>query len=169
MVLEIGPIERALESLAEKLPVVLFTPRGERLEQGRIREFSRLPGLTLISGYYEGVDERVAEHLVDHEVSLGDFVLGSGDLPALCLIEATTRLLPGYMGCAESLEVESNEGDGGLEYPQYTRPASYRGWQVPDVLLSGNHGEVERWRRARSLEVTRKRRNGDGSKTQEHA
>ena len=165
MVLEIGPIERALESLPEQLPVVLFTPRGERLQQARAREFSRMAGLSLVSGYYEGVDERVAEHLVDYQISLGDFVLGSGDLPALCLIEAVTRLLPGYMGSAESLEVESNEGDGSLEYPQYTRPARHREWSVPDVLLSGNHGEVERWRRARSLEITRKRRNGDGSET----
>lgn len=160
MILEIGPVHRALQSLPEKFPVVLFTPRGQTLNQTMARSFMDLPGLTLISGYYEGVDQRVAEHLVDHEVSLGDFVLGSGDLPALCLIEAVTRLLPGYVGAPESLTVESNEGEGLLEYPQYTRPADYQGWQVPDVLLSGNHGAVERWRNEQSLETTRKRRDG---------
>ncbi len=167
MVLEVGPIDAALASLPEKLPVVLLTPRGERLQQARVREFADLPGLTVVCGYYEGVDERVAEHLVDHQISLGDFILGSGDLAALCLIEAVTRLLPGYMGCADSSRVESNEGCGALEYPQYTRPASYRGWDVPEVLLSGNHGEIERWRQTKSLEITRKRRHGNGSKAQE--
>ncbi len=156
MILEIGPIAAAMEALPEKYPVVFFTPRGRRLKQKHVRDFSRMPGLTLLAGFYEGVDERVAENLVDYQVSLGDFVLGSGDLPALCFMEAVTRLLPDYMGSAASLEIESNE-EGLLEYPQYTRPAEYRGWKVPDVLLSGNHGAIAAWRRERSLEITRAR------------
>lgn len=157
MILEIGPLDRALAALPERFPVVLLTPRGETLTQKRVAEFARAPGLTLVSGYYEGVDERVAEHLVDLQISLGDFVLGSGDLPALCLIEAVTRLLPGYMGSPASLVEESNEA-GLLEYPQYTRPAEFKGWKVPDVLLSGNHKKIAEWRGEQSLLITELRR-----------
>lgn len=157
MVLEIGPVDRALKALPERYPVVLMTPRGRRLEQSRVVEFAGWPGMTILCGYYEGVDERIARHLVDHQVSLGDFVLGSGDLPALCLIEAITRLLPGYMGSAESLREESNE-EGLLEYPQYTRPAEFNGWNVPDILLSGNHQKIAEWRRQQSQEITELRR-----------
>lgn len=153
MVLQVGPIERALASVENKFPVVLFTPRGRRLNQKRVREFSQLKGLTLVNGYFEGVDERVATHLVDHQVSIGDFVLGSGDLAALCLIEAVSRLIPGYMGSDQSHVEESNEG-GLLEYPQFTRPAVYGDWKVPDVLLSGNHQEIERWRQKESETIT---------------
>lgn len=153
MILQVGPVDRALASLPRSYPVVLFTPRGHLLDQGMVRMFSGMPGLTLLSGYYEGVDERVADHFVDYQISLGDYILNSGDLAALCFIEAITRLLPGYMGSAESSVVESNEG-GLIEYPQYTRPADYRGWRVPDVLISGDHGKVEKWRRQKSLEIT---------------
>ncbi|MBI3395287.1 MAG: tRNA (guanosine(37)-N1)-methyltransferase TrmD [Spirochaetia bacterium] len=152
MVLEVGPIDRALNAFPERFPVVLLTPRGERLTQTLVKELSALPGLTLVSGSFEGVDERVAEHLVDREISIGPFVLGSGDLAALCLIEAVTRLLPGYMGKMESAHEESDENS--LEYPQYTRPADYRGWTVPDVLLSGNHEMVRLWRKEKSRERT---------------
>ena len=174
MVLQIGPIERALESLPEKLPVVLFTPRGQMFDQPLARELARkkpgtsetstendVAGFTLLCGYYEGVDERIAEHLVDYQISIGDYVLGSGDLPALVFIEALTRLIPGYMGSSESLLEESNE-DGLLEYPQYTRPAMYKDWAVPDVLLSGNHGEIAKWRKRKSLEITDKRKLRNG-------
>ncbi|MEQ9364876.1 MAG: tRNA (guanosine(37)-N1)-methyltransferase TrmD, partial [Leptospirales bacterium] len=109
MVLQPGPIDRGLQSMPEKYPVALMTPRGELLGQRRVREFAGMRGLTIVCGYYEGVDERVAEHLVDYQVSIGEFVLGSGDLAALCLIEAVTRLLPGYMGSADSHRVESYE------------------------------------------------------------
>ena len=153
MVLQVGPVERALQSLPNRLPVVLFTPRGELLNQPRVREFSRMSGFTLICGYYEGVDERIAEHLTDYQISIGEYILGSGDLPAMCFIEAVTRLLPGYMGSPESLNEESNE-NGLLEYPQYTRPAEYGGWAVPEVLLSGNHGEIAAWRKRKSLGIS---------------
>lgn len=161
MVLEVGPVYRALNSVTEKLPVVLFTPRGKRLNQNMVREFSNGRGYTLINGYYEGVDERIAEHLVDHQVSIGDFVLGSGDLAALCFIEAVTRLLPGYMGSPESHIVESNE-NGLLEYPQYTKPAEFNEWKVPDVLLSGNHQKINEWRQEKSREITELRKKNDG-------
>ncbi|MCB1172406.1 MAG: tRNA (guanosine(37)-N1)-methyltransferase TrmD [Leptospiraceae bacterium] len=161
MILEVGPIDRALQALPERSPVVLFTPRGRRLDQQQVRAFTALPGLTLLSGYFEGVDERVAQHLVDYQVSLGDFVLGSGDLPALCLIEAITRLIPGYMGSDESHLEESNE-DGLLEYPQYTRPATYGEWAVPEVLLSGNHQAVRVWRQERQQEITAIRNKENG-------
>ncbi|MCB1323080.1 MAG: tRNA (guanosine(37)-N1)-methyltransferase TrmD, partial [Leptospiraceae bacterium] len=149
--------DRALAAMERSLPVILFTPRGERLNQSGVRRFydqaRNHAGLTLVCGYYEGVDERIARHLVDYEVSLGDFILGSGDLAALCFIEAITRLIPGYMGSEESAHEESNE-NGLLEYPQYTRPADYNGWKVPDVLLSGHHGEIERWRLKESHRIT---------------
>ncbi len=165
MVLQPGPIDRGLQSMPEKSPVVLMTPRGELLGQRRVREFAGMQGLTIVCGYYEGVDERVAEHLVDYQISIGEFVLGSGDLAALCLIEAVTRLLPGYMGSADSHRVESYENaeaegaDGAKieswrEYPQYTRPAVYRGWSVPDILLAGHHKKIADWRREQSRRTT---------------
>lgn len=159
MVLQVGPIDRALQWLPQKLPVVLFTPRGERLNQRRVRRLASegAKGYTLICGYFEGVDERVAENLVDFQISIGDFVLGSGDLPALCFIEALTRLLPGYTGCKESIAEESMETEL-LEYPQYTRPADYHGWHVPTVLLSGNHAEIKAWRRKQMEAITEYRK-----------
>jgi len=159
MVLQVGPVERAVSSFPEKLPVVLFTPRGELLNQEGVRAFSAMSGFTLVSGYYEGVDERVAENIATYQVSIGSFVLGSGDLPALCFIEALTRLLPGYMGSPESETVESNE-KGLLEYPQYTRPPEYGGWKVPEILLSGDHGKIEAWRTQKSREITEIRKKG---------
>ena len=157
MILQIGPIDRALQAMPHHLPVILFTPRGVRLNQKQVRRFvEQAKGYTLVCGYFEGVDERVAEHLVDYQISLGDFVLGSGDLPALCFIEAITRLLPGYAGCAESTVKESMENDL-LEYPQYTRPRNYQDWQVPEVLLSGNHEAIANWRRQQSHNITQLR------------
>lgn len=167
MILEIGPVDRALASLEHKLPVALMTPRGALLDQRQVRQFATLPGLTILSGYYEGVDERVAEHLADYQVSIGNFVLGSGDLAALCLIEAVTRLLPGYMGSPESHVVESHESDE-LEYPQYTRPAEYRGWKVPEVLLEGNHQKIAAWRKEQSRQITLRRKSDDGGRREQH-
>lgn len=155
MVLQVGPIHRALQSFPDAFPVVLFTPRGRRLNQKDVRRFASFPGLTLVSGYFEGVDERVSRNLVDFEVSLGDFVLGSGDAAAVCFIESTSRLIPGFMGSSESMEEESHEEEGSLEYPQYTRPANYDGWQVPPILLSGDHGRIAEWRKERSEEISR--------------
>lgn len=157
MVLQVGPIHRALQSLPyQDYPVVLFTPRGKKLNQGMVRKFSTMKGFTLLPGFYEGVDERVANHLVDYQISIGDYVLNSGDLAALVFVEAITRLLPGYMGSDDSAVEESNE-DGLLEYPQYTRPAEYEDWKVPDILLSGDHGRIAGWRKAESIRITQER------------
>ena len=115
-----------------------------------VRSFATFPGLTLLSGYFEGVDERVAQNLVDYEVSLGDFVLGSGDSAAICFLESVSRLIPGFMGSDDSHVDESHEAEGTLEYPQYTRPPKYMDWDVPPILLSGDHGKIARWRKEQS-------------------
>jgi tRNA (guanine37-N1)-methyltransferase len=122
-----------------------------------VEELARESHLALICGHYEGVDERVREHLVDDEISIGDYVLTGGELPALVLVDAVARLIPGVLGKAESAEEESFR-DGLLEYPQYTRPEEYRGWRVPEVLLSGHHAMIARWRRRESLRRTLERR-----------
>ena len=137
--------------------VVLLSPRGRKLDHALVAELARREHLVLICGRFEGVDERVTEHLVDEEVSIGDYVLAGGELPALVVIEAVSRLVPGVLGNEESLASESH-AEGLLEYPQYTRPAEYRGWRVPDVLLSGDHGAIARWRREQSEQATRERR-----------
>ena len=157
MVLQAGPIHRALESFPTRYPVVLFTPRGKRLNQQLVRSFVRYPGLTLVSGYFEGVDERVPRNLVDFEISVGDFILGSGDAAAVCFLESVTRLIPGFMGSSQSQDEESHEKEGSLEYPQYTRPPEYNGWEVPPILLSGDHGKIAEWRKERSEEISRLR------------
>ncbi|HEX2196811.1 MAG TPA: tRNA (guanosine(37)-N1)-methyltransferase TrmD [Actinomycetota bacterium] len=158
MVMRPEPLFDAVEAVrGPDSRVVLLSPRGRRLDHRIVRELASRPHLILVCGRFEGVDERVAEHLVDEEVSIGDYVLAGGELPALVVIEAVSRLVPGVLGNAASLESESH-AQGLLEYPQYTRPAEYRGWRVPDVLLSGDHGAVERWRREQAEEVTRTRR-----------
>ena len=143
-----------LSRLREEARVILTTPRGRRLDQALCEELAGEERLAIICGRYEGVDERVREHLCTDSISIGDYVLSGGEAAALVLTEAVTRLVPGVLGNAESLGCESFSG-GGLEYPQYTRPADYRGWKVPEVLLSGNHAEVDRWRREESRRVTR--------------
>jgi tRNA (guanine37-N1)-methyltransferase len=158
MVMRPEPLFEAVEAVrGPESHVVLLTPRGSRLDHAGVVALARRTHLILICGRFEGVDERVAEHLVDQEVSIGDYVLAGGELPALVVVEAVSRLVPGVLGNAESLASESHAG-GLLEYPQYTRPAEYRGWGVPDVLLSGDHGAVARWRREHSERVTRERR-----------
>jgi tRNA (guanine37-N1)-methyltransferase len=143
-----------LERLKEEVRVIMLTPRGERLNQAKVGELADEPHLALICGRYEGVDERVLEHLCTDALSVGDYVLSGGELAALVVIEAVTRLVPGVLGNEESLADESFSL-GLLEYPQYTRPSDYRGWSVPDVLLSGDHEAVRRWRREAALEWTR--------------
>ncbi len=158
MVMRPEPLFDAVESVrGPDSHVVLLSPRGRRLDHGIVRELASRRHLVLVCGRFEGVDERVAEHLVDEELSIGDYVLAGGELPALVVIEAVSRLVPGVLGNAESLASESH-AEGLLEYPQYTRPAEYRGWRVPDVLLSGDHGAVEQWRREQAEDVTRTRR-----------
>ena len=139
-------------------PLILLSPSGRRFDQGVARELSEVPGgFSLLCGRYEGVDQRVADHLVDGELSVGDFVLAGGELAALVVVEAVARLVPGVLGNDDSAGEESFS-DGLLEYPQYTRPARFREWDVPPTLLSGDHGRVDRWRRAHALVVTLRRR-----------
>ncbi|MDQ3957720.1 MAG: tRNA (guanosine(37)-N1)-methyltransferase TrmD [Actinomycetota bacterium] len=158
MVMRPEPVFAAVEEVAgEDSHVVLLSPRGVLLNHAAVVRLASLPHLVLVCGRYEGVDERVSEHLADEELSIGDYVLAGGELPALVVIEAVSRLVPGVLGNAESLGTESHAG-GLLEHPQYTRPAEFRGHRVPEVLLSGDHAAVDRWRRERSEELTRERR-----------
>jgi len=161
MVLKPGPLFEAVEAvkpLAEPAGrVVLLTPQGRLLSQQVVEDLVGYDRLLLICGHYEGVDERVREHLVDDEISVGDYVLSGGELAAMVVVDAVVRRLPGALGSEESLAEESHS-DGLLEYPQYTRPSEFRGWPVPDVLLSGNHPEVDRWRRRQSILRTALRR-----------
>jgi tRNA (guanine37-N1)-methyltransferase len=158
MVLAPEPIVTTIENtpgLAR--PVIAMTPSGRPFTQIVAAELAQLDGFTLLCGRYEGIDQRVLDELVDEELSVGDFVLAGGELAALCVLEATVRLLPGALGNETSSEEESFSA-GLLEYPQWTKPASFRGLEVPEVLRSGNHGVVERWRRAKALERTLERR-----------
>ncbi len=161
MVMRPEPLFQAVEALraADEPPgsVILLTPQGRLLTQEIVQELSAAPRLILLCGRYEGVDERVRVHLADDEISIGDYVLGGGELPALVLVDAVVRLLPGSLGSAESVLEESHVG-GLLEYPHYTRPAEFRGWNVPEVLLSGNHAEIARWRREQRIHRTAARR-----------
>jgi tRNA (guanine37-N1)-methyltransferase len=158
MVMKPEPWFAAVESLGEdRGRVILLSPAGRRLDRDLVHELSAEPHLTLLSGRYEGVDERVVEGLPAEEISIGDYVLSGGELPALVLIEAVTRLIPGVIGREESHERDSFE-DGLLDHPHYTRPAEFRGMVVPEVLRSGHHGEIERWRREAALDKTRRNR-----------
>lgn len=159
MVMKPEPIFQAVESLPvlSQRQVIFLTPQGEPMKQDLFKELATdYQQLVLICGHYEGVDERVM-NIVTREISLGDFVLTGGEIPALALINGVTRLLPGTVGKQASIEQDSFE-DGLLDYPHYTRPPEFRGWQVPAVLLSGNHAEIAKWRRQQQLERTRLRR-----------
>ena len=153
MVLRPEPVFDTVERERPPRPLLLLGPGGRRFDQAAARELAAGEGFSLLCGRYEGIDARVRDHLVDGELSIGDYVLAGGEVAALVVIEAVTRLLPGVMGNATSATEESF-ADGLLEYPQYTRPAEYRGWSVPEVLRSGDHGRVERWRRAQSIAQT---------------
>ena len=160
MVMKVEPIDRALASIVpsrDNALVVLLTPQGETFNQKLAEEMSRYFRIILVCGHYEGVDERVRDHLVDREISIGDFVLTGGELSAMVIVDAVTRLIPGVLGNNESASYDSFS-TGLLEYPHYTRPGSYRDWQVPEVLLSGNHRDIESWRRKESLKRTYLRR-----------
>lgn len=158
MVIKPEPLFEAVEAIGDGSAwVVLLTPQGRPLRHEVAQELSFKERLLLICGHYEGVDERVREHLVDDEISIGDYVLSGGELPAMVLVDAIARLVPGVLGSGESKDEESH-AQGMLEYPQYTRPQVYRGWEVPSVLLSGNHAEIAEWRREQSHERTQKRR-----------
>jgi tRNA (guanine37-N1)-methyltransferase len=157
MVMAPEPLFAAFEATDAPRPLLLLSAAGRRFDQARAREFARLPGLSLLCGRYEGVDQRVADHLCDGELSVGDYVLAGGEAAALVVIDAVVRLLPGVMG-NEASAAEESFADGLLEYPQYTRPAEYRGHAVPDVLRGGDHARIERWRRAQALRRTLERR-----------
>jgi tRNA (guanine37-N1)-methyltransferase len=160
MEMKVETIDRALASiLPEKggILTVLLTPQGETFSQKMAEEMSLRSRIVLISGHYEGVDERVRDHLVDQEVSMGDYILTGGELSAMIMIDAISRLVPGVLGNNESASSDSFSM-GLLEYPHYTRPSDYRGWRVPEVLLSGNHREILAWRRKESLRRTYVRR-----------
>ena len=158
MLLKPEPLFEAVESLKrEKTRVILLSPAGRKFNQAIARELAQQEDLLLVTGHYEGFDERVREALADDELSIGDYVLTNGALPAMVVIDAVARLLPGVLGDDESSHDESFS-HGLLEYPQYTRPAEFRGMKVPDVLVSGNHAEIEKWRREQAKLRTKKQR-----------
>ncbi|HEU4528472.1 MAG TPA: tRNA (guanosine(37)-N1)-methyltransferase TrmD [Actinomycetota bacterium] len=159
MVMKPEPVFAAVEALGEgDKRVLLLSPAGRRFDQALARELAAEPWLVLICGRYEGVDERVVEGLPAEEVSIGDYVLSGGEVPALVVLEAVTRLVPGVIGREESHERDSFGSEGLLDHPHYTRPPEFRGMRVPEVLLSGHHAEIERWRREAALEKTRRNR-----------
>jgi tRNA (guanine37-N1)-methyltransferase len=157
MVMRPDVLDAAIAGSQGAGPLILLSPRGRRLDQARVRQLAAGPGATLICGRFEGVDERVLEARAVEELSLGDFVLSGGEPAAIALIDACVRLLPGVVGCAETLTEESF-AEGLLEYPQYTRPQLWQGRAVPQVLLSGDHARIRRWRRAEAERLTRERR-----------
>ena len=158
MVLKVEPIAIALGELRQPASrVILLSAQGRRFDQATAKRLAGEKHLIMISGHYEGIDQRVAEHLVDEEISLGDYILTNGTLAALVVTDAVVRLLPGVLGDEQSAADESFS-HGLLEYPHYTRPAEFRGWKVPDILLSGNHAAIEAWRREQARERTRQRR-----------
>jgi tRNA (guanine37-N1)-methyltransferase len=157
MVMKPEPIFAAVEAVYQGGPIILLSPQGRLFNQQIAHILAQEARVTLICGHYEGIDERVREHLVTDEISIGDYVLTGGELAAMVVVDATSRLIPGVLGGEESTLEESHSSDL-LEYPHYTRPPEFRGWRVPDVLLSGNHAEIARWRRKESLRRTKERR-----------
>jgi tRNA (guanine37-N1)-methyltransferase len=159
MVMKPEPVFQAVESVLgeAKAPIILMTPQGRPFTQAVAQELAQQPRLALICGRYEGFDERIRQHLATDEISMGDFVLTGGELPALAVVDAVARLLPGVLGDPTGAQDDSH-ASGLLEYPHYTRPPQFRGWPVPDVLLSGDHGRIDRWRREEALRRTFLRR-----------
>lgn len=150
-------IAKAKATMPEGSKVIYMSPCGQKLDHAVARQFSQLPGLILLCGHYEGIDQRVIDQLVDAEISIGDYVLTGGELPAMVTMDAVMRFLPGVLGNDDAHEDESFE-QGKLEAPQYTRPADYNGWEVPEVLRSGNHAKILEWKSVQALERTRLRR-----------
>lgn len=158
MVMKPEPVFEAVESVLEEgVPVIMLTPQGRVFNQAIAQELSQHPRILLLCGRYEGIDERIREHLVTDEISIGDYVLTGGELPALILIDTVSRLLPGVLGDPTGAQDDSH-AMGLLEYPHYTRPPEFRGWQVPDVLLTGDHAKIDKWRREQALMRTYKKR-----------
>jgi tRNA (guanine37-N1)-methyltransferase len=157
MVMMPEPVFAAVEAVQPARPLLLLSPSGRRFDQEYARELASGAGFSLLCGRYEGVDQRVADHLCDGELSVGDYVLAGGEAAALVVVEAVARLVPGVLGNEES-STEESFAEGLLEYPQYTRPAEFRGWTVPDVLRSGDHGKIAHWRRDEAERRTRERR-----------
>ena len=161
MVLKPEPLFRAVEELRRndltEGRVILLSPQGRLFDQEKAKELSLNARLILVCGRYEGVDQRVVDHLVDEEISIGDFILSGGELAAAVVLDAVVRLIPGVLGEGQSVLRESFM-EGLLDYPQYTRPARFRDWDVPEVLLSGNHSEIQRWREEKAIDLTRQRR-----------
>ncbi len=160
MVLKAEPIFEAVETAAppdNDTPVILMSPQGRPFAQNIAEDLARKPQIVIICGHYEGVDERVRQHLVTDEISIGDYVLSGGEVAAMVVVEAVARLVPGVLGSEDSAR-EDSHSEGLLEYPHYTRPSEYRGWEVPAVLLSGNHAQIEAWRREQAIRRTLERR-----------
>ena len=158
MLLKPEPVFEAVEAISrEQTRVILLSPSGRRFSQAIARELAQCNDLLLVTGHYEGFDERIREQLADDELSIGDYVLTNGALPAMVVVDAVVRLLPGALG-DDASSAEESFSDGLLEYPQYTRPAEFREMKVPDILLSGNHAEIEKWRREQAKQRTQKRR-----------
>jgi len=161
MVMKPEPLFRAVEKVKEEKrsswKVILLSPQGQPFAQEKAKELAEEEGLIFICGHYEGVDERVREHLIDEELSLGDFVLTGGELAAMVIVDAIARMLPEVLGCKDSIR-EDSFYQTLLDYPQYTRPAEFRGWKVPGVLISGNHQKIREWRKKKKLENTFKKR-----------
>jgi tRNA (guanine37-N1)-methyltransferase len=157
MVMKPEPIFAAIEAVYESGPIILLTPQGRLFNQQIARALAQEQRVTLLCGHYEGIDERVRQHLVTGEISIGDYVLTGGELAAMVVVDVVSRLIPGVLGADASIQEESHS-ENLLEYPHYTRPPEFRGWRVPDILLSGHHAQVARWRRKESLRRTRLRR-----------
>ncbi len=162
MVMKPEPIFEAVEDVknitgAQDIPVILLTPQGELFTQNTAEKLAEMKNMILVCGHYEGIDDRVAEHLATREISVGDYLLSGGEPAAMMIIDCVVRLMPGAIGSSDSL-IEESHSCGLLEYPQFTRPPEYRGWKIPDVLLSGNHKEIAAWRRQQSIIRTASRR-----------
>jgi len=164
MILRVDVVDRAIKNIksqtsnskqiqnlkSQKTKVILLSAKGKKYNQQKVQEFSKLDHLILVCGHYEGVDQRIADYLVDKVVSVGDYVLTGGELPAMVVVDSVVRLLPGVLGDKSSLKEESHTKPGYVEYPQYTRPEEYKDWKVPEILLSGNHAEIEKWRQEKA-------------------
>lgn len=157
MVLMVEPIFNALKELKKtNTKVILLTPQGKTFNQKKAKELTKFDHLIFICGHYEGFDERIRQFLIDEEISIGDYVLTGGELPSMIITDTIIRLIPGVLEKEEATEFESFSNENLLEYPQYTRPEEYNGWKVPEILLSGNHAEITKWRNEKALEKTRK-------------